>query len=84
MLTDEKYSTHDSLLIELPEQKVVDHLKFEKGSLVLVTRGKNAGKLAKIKIIERNRIWLENEKLFEIPKNLVIVVGKESPVIKLK
>lgn len=84
IITDKKYSTYDSLLIELPEQKIVDHLKFEEGSLVLVTGGKNAGKLAKIKIIERNRLWLENEKLFEIPKGMVIVVGKEKPIIKLK
>jgi len=84
ILTDKKYSTYDSLLIELPEQKIADHLKFEEGSLVLVTGGKNAGKLAKIKIIEKNRIWLEGEKLFEIPRGMVVVVGKEKPIIKLK
>jgi small subunit ribosomal protein S4e len=84
ILTQEKYSTYDSLLIELPEQKIVEHLKFEEGSLVLVTRGKNAGKLARIKIIERNRVWLDNGGLFEIPKNLVIVVGKDKPIIKLE
>ncbi|MFH1473708.1 MAG: 30S ribosomal protein S4e [Candidatus Aenigmatarchaeota archaeon] len=84
IITDKKYSTYDSLLIELPEQKIVDHLKFEKGSLVLVTGGKNAGNLAKIKIIEKNRVWLEDEKLFEIPKGMFVVVGKEKPVIKLK
>ncbi len=84
ILTDKKYSTYDSLLIELPEQKIADHLKFEEGSLVLVTGGKNAGKLAKIKIIEKDRIWLEGEKLFEIPKGMVVVVGKDKPIIKLK
>jgi len=84
ILTDEKYSTYDSLLIELPEQRIIDHLKFEKDSLVLVTRGKNAGKLAKIKIIEKNRVWLDNEKLFEIPKKLITVVGKDKPLIKLE
>jgi len=84
ILTNKKYSTQDSLLIELPEQKIVDHLKFEEGSLVLVTRGKNAGKLAKIKIIEKNRVWLDNEKLFEIPKKLIIVVGKDKPLIKIE
>jgi small subunit ribosomal protein S4e len=68
----------------LPEQKVVDHLKFEKGSTVLVIKGSNAGKLAKIKIIEKDRLWLDNEKLFEIPKNLVVVVGREEPLIKIK
>ena len=84
LLTDKKYSTYDSLLIELPEQKIVDHLKFEKGSTVLVIRGSNAGKLAKIKIIEKNRLWLDDGKLFEIPKDLVVVIGREEPLIKIE
>lgn len=83
ILTDKVYSTYDSLLIELPEQKIVDHLKFEKNSTVIVIKGSNAGKLAKIKTIEKNRLWLDNEKLFEIPKNFVIVVGREQPVLKI-
>ena len=84
LLTDKKYSTYDSLIIELPEQKVVDHLKFEKGSTVLVIRGSNAGKLAKIKIIEKNRLWLDNGSLFEIPKDLVVIVGREEPLLKIE
>ena len=84
LLTDKKYSTYDSLIIELPEQKVVDHLKFEKGSTVLVIRGSNAGKLAKIKIIEKNRLWLGNGSLFEIPKDLVVIVGREEPLLKIE
>lgn len=84
LLTDKKYSTYDSLVIELPEQKIVDHLKFEKNSTVVVIKGVNAGKLAKIKTIEKNRLWLDNEKLFEIPKNLVVVVGREQPAIKIE
>jgi len=83
VLTNEKYSTHDSILIELPEQKIIDHIKFEEGSLALVFRGKNAGKIAKIKKIEGNRIWLGEEKTSEVPKNLVIVVGKDKPLIKV-
>ena len=84
LLTDKKYSTYDSLLIELPDQKVVNHLKFEKGSTVLVVKGSNAGKLAKIKIIEKNRLWLDNGSLFEIPKDLVVIVGREEPLLKIE
>jgi ribosomal protein S4E len=49
-----------------------------------VVGGRNAGKVSKIKEIENNRVWLEGEKTFEVPKNLLIVVGKESPLIKLE
>ncbi len=82
--TDEKYPTQDSLLIELPKQKIVDHIKFEKDSIAMVLRGKNAGIIAKIKEIEKNRVWLGEEKTFEVPKKLLIVVGKDKPLIKLE
>jgi len=84
ILTNEKYSTQDSLLIELPEQKIIEHIKFEKGSLVMVLGGKNAGKIAKIKEIEKNRVWLGEEKTFEVPKKLLIVIGKDKPMIKIE
>jgi len=83
LLTDENYSTNDSLLIELPEQKVIEHIKFEQSSTVIVIGGSNAGKIARIKNIEKNRVWLDNEKFFEVPKKLVMVVGKDRPLINL-
>lgn len=84
LLTNEKYSTNDSLLIELPKQKVIEHIKFEKNSIALVLSGENSGKIAKIDNIEKNRVWLGNEKLFEVPKNLIMVVGRDRPLIKLE
>lgn len=84
ILTNEKYSTQDSLLIELPEQKIIEHIKFDKNSIAMVLEGKNAGKISKIKEIEKNRVWLSEEKTFEVPKELLIVVGRDKPLIKLE
>ena len=84
ILTKEKYSTQDSLLIELPEQKIVEHIKFEKGSTAMVLGGKNAGKISKVKEIEKNRVWLGDDKAFEVPKRLLIIVGRDKPMIKLE
>lgn len=84
ILSDEKVSTHDSLLLSLPDLKILDHFKFKEGALALVVKGKNAGELAKIDKIERNRVWLENENKFEVPKNLVFVIGKDEPAIKVR
>jgi small subunit ribosomal protein S4e len=84
ILSNEKYFTHDSLLIEVPEQKVVQYIKLEPESLILVTGGTRMGEIAKVSKIEGNRVWLKNEKEFEVPKRFVIVVGKEKPVIKLE
>jgi len=84
ILSNEKYLTNDSLLIKLPEQKIVEHLKLEPDSFVSVVRGSNTGKSAKIVKIEGKTIWLKNEKEFEVPMNCVIVVGKDKPLIKLE
>jgi len=84
ILTEEKYSTYDSLLIEVPEQKIVNHVKFVENSLCMIFKGKNAGLIGKIKSIEKNRILVGNEKTVEVPKNYVIVVGKEEPLIKVE
>ena len=83
ILTNEKYPTNDSLLIELPEQKIIDHIKFEKGSTAVILGGKNAGKIDKIKEIEKNRVLIGTEDIFEVPKRLLIVVGRDRPLIKL-
>ena len=83
--------THDSLLIELPSFKILDHLKFEKNFLAFVFRGNNSGKIGKIVNITEggfNRAWLveieaENEKISTI-RDYVIIVGKEDSLITLQ
>ncbi len=84
ILTNENYSTQDSLLIELPEQKIIDHIKFAENSTCIIFKGKNAGKIGKIKAIEKDRILMGDEKTIEVPKDFVMVVGKEQPLIKLE
>jgi small subunit ribosomal protein S4e len=84
------YKTGDSLLLKLPEQKILEHIKFEKGNLGLVIKGKNSGKIVRIKevIITRSRepnkviCELENKEI-EVVKDYVFVVGKQEPAIKL-
>jgi len=83
ILSNEKYSTHDSLLIELPEQKIIDHIKFAENSTCVIFKGKNAGMVGKIRTIEKDRILMGNEKTIEVPKDFVIVIGREQPLIKV-
>jgi len=87
ILNSEKYSTKDSLLIELPTQKIVDNVKFAKGNLALVTGGKKRGTLAKIKEIDHanSRVWMENDEVnFETPIRNVIMVGKDKSLVKIE
>ncbi|MBI2547122.1 MAG: 30S ribosomal protein S4e [Candidatus Aenigmarchaeota archaeon] len=84
------YKTGDSLLVELPSLKIVEHLPMEKGSIGMISRGTGAGVLSTIKdmksgaIREVPRVVCEiNKEDRIIGKNNFIVVGKEKPVIKL-
>ena len=84
------YKTGDTLLLELPSLKIVDHIKIEPGMLGLFTHGKNSGRIGKIKEIivtrtrEPNKIVCEiDKKTVESMKDHVFVVGKSKPVISL-
>ncbi len=90
-ISDIKVNVGDSCLIQIPDLKILEVLKLEKDSHVLVTRGVNAGKIGKIETIEEGtfilpkRILLDlEERKIEIPSDVVIVIGKEEPVIQLK
>lgn len=84
------YRTSDSVLMELPTQKVLGHIKLEKGNLALITKGKNSGRMGKIKKVimskrgEPSKVICELEnKNVEVRKDHVFVIGKEKPEIKL-
>jgi len=94
ILTDKKnktdFKTGDSLLVELPSQKIIEHLKRDKGMLAIITRGQNRGTLATIKEViirrtrEPNKIICETkDKEFEAIADYVFIVGKTKPEIKV-
>lgn len=84
------YKTGDSLSIEIPSQKITEHIKMEKGSSAVLIGGQNIGEVVKIKDVietksrEPNKVICgTKEKDFEAIKDYVFVVGKTKPVIKL-
>ncbi len=93
VLVDEKedeFKTGDSLLIEIPSQKILEHIRLEEGATVLVTKGKKAGRLARVKSVTKPKfkqpakVVCEGDgEEFEVLKEHVIVVGKGKPAIKL-
>jgi small subunit ribosomal protein S4e len=81
-------SPGDSVLIEVPSQKVLGHAKLAKGSLGLVLTGDRAGQLGKIADVKKGTI--SREKMVrislpsgdaEIPSRLVFPVGSDRPMI---
>ena len=90
IITDITANVNDTCLLQIPEQKILDVIKFEKKSQVIVTRGINAGRIGSINEIKQGTFTLPkrislliDDKTIEIPANITMVVGKEKPVIQI-
>ncbi|MEM5802132.1 MAG: 30S ribosomal protein S4e [Candidatus Aenigmatarchaeota archaeon] len=90
LVEKDAYKTGDSLLVELPNLKIKNHLKLEKGSVGIITGGKNQGELGKVKEIipgkfrSPTKIICEIlDKETEVSKENFFVVGKDKPLIKI-
>ena len=91
IIADNSVNVGDSCLIQIPEQKILDVIKLEKNSLVIVTKGVNTGQIGHINNINEATFTLSkrinltiDKKKFEMPADLVIAVGKKKPVIQIK
>jgi small subunit ribosomal protein S4e len=86
------YSTNDTLRLSLPTQKVLGHLKFEKGNYALVVAGRNLGKSGKIVEFQRGTatraatVTIEDSagSKFDTMVEYTFVVGTDKPSIKLE
>ncbi len=90
MISDIDVNMGDSCLLEIPKQKILEVIKLEQGCQVIVTRGINAGQIGTVKKIEEGtfslprRVLLElGERKIEISTEMIMVVGKEKPVIQV-
>ena len=91
IITDIDVNVGDTCLLQIPEQKIQDVIKFEKDSQVIITRGGNAGRIGTITEIKEGTFTLPkrislliDDKTVEIPANITMVIGKEKPVIQIR
>jgi len=91
IITDINANVSDTCLLQIPEQKILDVIKFEKNSQVIVTRGINAGRIGTINEIKQGTFTLPkrinlliDDKMIEIPADITMVVGKEKPIIQIR
>jgi small subunit ribosomal protein S4e len=85
-----KYSVGDSLLIEIPSQKIIDAVPLKEGYLALVISGKRLGYYGEIKEVIKGTFSTPKsvklalpEGVVILPSSLVMPVGKEKPLISL-
>ncbi|MEE3213349.1 MAG: 30S ribosomal protein S4e [Thermoproteota archaeon] len=91
LISDELVDVNDSCVLQIPEQKILEVIKLEKNTKILITSGVNAGKIGEIKEIKEGTFVLTkriittiDDKLIEIPIRLVIAVGKDKPVMQIR
>ena len=79
------YDTGDTLVIEVPKQKIKEHLKFEKGSFVYLSGGKHKGEFGIADEIKDSMIKVKQKsgESFETSKKFAFVIGREKPIITL-
>ena len=90
LIANEHSSVGDSCLIDLSNKEVKSHMKLEKGSIVLVTKGENAGAIGKIEEIREGLFSLPKrtvvsfgDRSVELPVQMVMLVGHEEPIIQV-
>lgn len=91
LVTDVKVNVGDTCIMQIPEQKILDVVKLEKGCQVIVTSGINAGHIGKVDEIKEGTFVLPRralvnigERQIEIPVDVVMAVGKDKPVIQIE
>ncbi len=80
------YKVNDTIIIELPKQKIIQHFKFEKKASILLTGGRHIGTVGVVESIEGDKLVFKNDKneIFETVKEHAYVIGKEKPFVKIK
>ncbi len=85
-----KYSVGDTLLIEVPSQKILDVIKLQPGSLVLVIRGTRIGNIGEVVEVRKGSITVKpsvkvsfNGEEVILPKDVVMAIGVEKPAITI-
>lgn len=86
---DFSYRTSDSVLVSIPERKVLQHFVYKPGNLALITGGAHSGELATIKEIKKvrssmpNMVSLRSTYDFETVEDYVFVIGKNTPEMEI-
>lgn len=87
---EDKFKTGDVVVWNFIENKIIDIIKLEKGNIVIVTHGRNVGKIGIVekveikKSLEENTVFINSEgKKIEIPLDYCFPIGREKPIIEI-
>lgn len=90
LIASEQYAIGDSCLFDLSSKEIKSHIKLEKGSIVIVTKGENAGAIGKVEDIRDGLFSLPKrtvvsfgDRSVELPVQMVMLVGDKEPIIQV-
>ena len=90
LISEQALRVGDTCLLELPEAKIKDHVKFDKGCTVFIVKGENAGKVGMVEDIRdgifslpKRALVTIGDRAVELPVEMVMAVGADKPVIKV-
>ncbi|MBW6451815.1 MAG: 30S ribosomal protein S4e [DPANN group archaeon] len=86
-----KYKTGDTVVIKVPEQKIIETLILEQNVSVVITQGKHTGIIGKVIEIKTTNstnpntatIELNNKEKIVTRLNYLFVIGKDKAIIKI-
>ena len=87
---DKKFKTGDTIVVELPSLKIIDHIPLEAGVTGVVIRGTQVGRVGKVKGTKKATSRQSAKVICEfengeqnISKERFFIVGKDKPSIKM-
>jgi small subunit ribosomal protein S4e len=85
ILADAKAAnTGDTLVVEVPKQKISQRLALEKGALIYLLGGKHIGTLGTMQSADGDEItFTANGQSITTAKRYALVVGRDKPVLKV-
>lgn len=85
LVNNPDYKMGDTLVISLPEQKVQDHIQFDKKHMVYLIGGNHAGKHGEIIDFKDGNVIIKTKEGHNVEtlKKYALVIGKNKPCIKL-
>jgi small subunit ribosomal protein S4e len=80
------YKTNDTIVIKLPERKMSEAIRFEKGNLALIYKGRHKGMSGKIKDVILATATRKSVTTLDDMQTLTeysFIIGSDKPVIKI-
>lgn len=87
IVKEDTFKTSDSILIEVPSQKIKKSFTLEDGATIMIIGGKHIGTTGKIEKIDNNAIFFKSnadDKTYETLKRFAFVLGKDKSEVTVQ